>query len=670
MADRIALLLHMHQPDYRDPGSGVPRMPWVRLHASRGYLDVATAILETGARPTVNVVPSLLLQLEACAQGRHDRWLELSRKPAEELDEGERAFLRTRFVHGNPRLRRGSPRYEELQARIAELSTPGELRDLQVWSNLAWMGFTARREPLVRRLLAQDRDFSPADLEALLAFQCGLPARVLELWSRLPSLSCSPLCHPILPLLVDFRHARRCLRQLPEDLGPAGDFRWPQDALRQLVEGRAVCERILGRRPAGLWPSEGSVSPEVLELAARAGFSWVASDEEVLHRSLRDRESAPREGSAGIAGPWVRRGDEAGPRLLFRDHALSDRVGFLYQDWDGRAAAADLLAGARERWGPGPGAVPVILDGENPWEAYPDAGEAFLYSLFRSGRVASLDELAQAPAIGCVQRLHTGSWIDADFRIWAGDPEDRHAWGLLAKARQAWEEAGRPEAAWPHLANAESSDWTWWFGPEHHSEVAELFDALFRAHLAAAWTAMGRRVPEELALPIQQSLAEGQRLRPARAGRPPITGRPAPAEWAGAAIIPAPRQGSMARGRSWLHGGLVLVDEETLSLSLGVPAGSAPLWLLVEGQAPRALQASQPPDLLVLRGRGLVQAQLRRPPGPLRLAFASGDGLRHPAEGWFQVEAETLASDPLAAESQASAAVASGSVPPSDRSTA
>ncbi len=649
MADRIALLLHMHQPEYRDPESGRPTMPWVRLHASRGYTDVAALALETGATPTINVVPSLLLQLEAYREGGTDRWEELSRRPAEELFPEEVAFLRRYFVTGNPTMRAGSPRYLELAARAATptepltepligpltepLTEPQDLRDLQVWSNLAWMGVIGRRDPLVQELRARDRDFSHEELIALMDLQRRMVGEVLDLWSRLPSLSCSPLCHPILPLLVDFRHARRCLPQLPRDLGPASTFRWPQDALRQLVEGREVCQRLLGRAPQGLWPSEGSVSPEVLDLARQAGFSWVASDEGVLHRSERDRESR-------VDGPWVQAGDESGLRLVFRDHTLSDRVGFVYQRWDGEAAAADLLAGARERWGWGPGAVPVILDGENPWEAFPDAGEAFMGALFRSGRVCSVDQLVQQPAIGRVRRLHTGSWIDADFRIWAGDPQDRAAWGLLAQLRQAWKEAGCPEDAWRHLANAESSDWTWWFGPEHHSEVADLFDALFRAHLAAGWRALGGPVPEALARPVQSLAGDSLVLKQRGRGRPRLDGALHPADWARAASIPPPTQGSMSRGRSWLHGGAIVGDGHHLSLRLDLdPEAGAPT-LEREGQPPIALvptEHADPTEAFVRREGGLLLVRFPYPGGETRFALVSAEGERHPPQGWFQL---------------------------------
>lgn len=479
MAARIALLLHMHQPDYRGPlvggGVGEPRMPWVRLHACRGYLDVAEAIERHGVDATVNIAPSLLEQLRWYAEGGSDSWARLAATPAEELRPEEATFVRERFVCGHPAMHTVSPRYRALAARVGELGEVQELRDLQVWSNLAWMGAVARRRPEVADLLDQDRDFSQAQLEGLLALQHQLCGEVLERWRRLPSVSCSPQTHPILPLLVDFSHARRALPHLPDEV----DFRHPEDALRQLREGRETVARILGRRPDGLWPSEGSVSPEVLELVAEAGFTWLATDEGVLRESERD-------GPARLTGPWA-----CGPggrlRAVFRDRDLSDRIGFRYAGQLPRLAVEDLLAGAdavvaRE----GGHTVPVILDGENPWESFPDAGEGFLDALFSTGRVTGVEGLAREPAVGRVRRMHTGSWINADLAIWAGDEEDRAAWKELARVRRAWSEAGEPEAAWIHLAAAEGSDWFWWFGPEFDTPVADLFAGLFAARLEAA----------------------------------------------------------------------------------------------------------------------------------------------------------------------------------------
>ena len=94
-----------------------------------------------------------------------------------------------------------------------------------------------------------------------------------------------------------------------------------------------------GKTPEGLWPSEGSVSDEVFRLAAEAGFEWAATDSGVLDRTL-GRGS----GVDGLYRPyrWAREGREI--RVLFRDHFLSDLIGFVYSRMDAREAAQDFLS--------------------------------------------------------------------------------------------------------------------------------------------------------------------------------------------------------------------------------------------------------------------------------------------------------------------------------------
>ena len=488
----VAILWHMHQPDYRHPETGEPVMPWVRLHASRGYTDVPVLMAEHDARCTVNVVPSLLEQLQHYADGATDEWERLSLVPAEDLTGPQRQFIRKRFFHGNVRMRQVSPRYSQLEAD-ADAGAPltaADYRDIQVWSNLAWMGVVARRDPLVAAMRAQDRGFTHAQLLALMALQRRLVEGVLPLWRALPEVSCTPMYHPILPLLVDFSHARRSL-EIPDD--DMVDFAWPDDAARQLRDARESVAAHLGCRPVGLWPSEGAVSPEAMRLAREAGFEWFVTDQAQLERAERD-------GAPDIFRPWQVAG---GPVGLFRDQELSDRLSFVYSRWAGADAAADLLQRAAARLGDRTdGVVVLALDGENPWEVYPDAGEALMNALFSSGACVSAgDAAARAPA-GAVRRLHTGSWIGGNLAVWAGDASDRRAWRQVAAARAAWEAAGRPEAAWRHLAAAEGSDWFWWFGPEFHTDEHALFDALFRAHLRAAWQAMGQAPPSSLDAPI------------------------------------------------------------------------------------------------------------------------------------------------------------------------
>ena len=131
MSTPIAMLLHMHQPDYRHPKTQVPVMPWVRLHASRGYTDVAALLEETGASITVNVVPSLLDQLQHYGSGGTDAWEEHSRIPAESLTDAQRAFIQSKFFHGHPAMRQVSQRYQDLErAAVGAETTLRRMNDV------------------------------------------------------------------------------------------------------------------------------------------------------------------------------------------------------------------------------------------------------------------------------------------------------------------------------------------------------------------------------------------------------------------------------------------------------------------------------------------------------------------------------------------------------------
>lgn len=476
-----SFLFHMHQPDYRHPDTGEPSMPWVRLHATRGYRDVPVLIRECGARVTVNLVPSLLDQLDHYAAGGTDLHLRLARRPADTLTPPERAFILTHFFHGNPNIFRWFPAYGALRGAPTTADT---LRDVQVWSNLAWFGATALiAYPNLSELRRKGFGYTEEEKHAVLDIQTAIIHELPGLYRAVPDVTASPYYHPILPLLVDTEHARR---NLPNVVPPS--FRAPDDALLQLVRARARVASWTGHDVTGLWPSEGSVSPEVVELAAAAGFVWLATDEGILTRS--------EHADGDHHSPWTFADNDI--RVLFRDRALSDRIGFQYASWEGRAAAADLVA----RTGTRP--VLLALDGENPWEAFRDAGRDFLRALFSHPTRTCSDFAKDEPAR--ITHLHTGSWINADFNIWIGDAEDHAAWQALADARREWNLRGRPVEAHESLLKAEGSDWFWWYGPEFDTPFAADFDVLFRAHVTAAYRAMGAPVPGSLAHPIKHSL--------------------------------------------------------------------------------------------------------------------------------------------------------------------
>ncbi len=105
-------------------------------------------------------------------------------------------------------------------------------------------------------------------------------------------------------------------------------------------------EQKLGHAPIGLWPSEGSVSDDALALAAECGFTWAASDNGVLARTL-GRDAGPDL----TYRPYIWRQQDREIRLLFRDHYLSDLIGFSYQRMGAADAAEHFLGQIRQNAG-------------------------------------------------------------------------------------------------------------------------------------------------------------------------------------------------------------------------------------------------------------------------------------------------------------------------------
>ncbi len=609
---RLALLWHMHQPLYRDAETGEYLMPWVRLHATRAYNDMAW-ILERHPRIrcTVNFVPVLLEQLDDYVAGRaRDRFLDLTLRPAADLAFEERqAVLRSFFMVDWEINVRPLPRYWELLhkrgrdvrhadlPRLAQSFSDQELTDLQVLFNLAWMGFGAHAdEPAVRALREKGRDFTRGDADALVAAQRRILAGIVPRWRALAErgqveLSSTPYYHPILPLVCDTDTSRRALPELP--LPPR--YAWPADARWQVRAARESHLRWFGRPPRGMWPAEGSVSPEALEVLASEGISWAASDEGVLLRSLPDGASRLR----SLYRPWrVAAGEGGEMSMLFRDRPLSDLIGFTYAKVAAEHAASDFTAHLRavgDAWAAdrqsGPATVGVFLDGENAWEHYPASGHDFLERIHAALEASAeietvtLSEATADPPGPAVPRIHSGSWIESSYRIWIGHAEDRQAWAALGRAREQVEAAARLgqveperlERAKRHLYAAEGSDWYWWYGEDFSTELAAEFDGLFRGNVIRASALVGVPPPAEALAPIKRAgeigaaAIEAKPLRePTLLLTPVLDGRETDYfEWQGSGLYrPGQHRGSMyggAQGFNVLRYGF---DLEALHLRL------------------------------------------------------------------------------------------------------
>jgi alpha-amylase/alpha-mannosidase (GH57 family) len=575
---QVAFLWHMHQPYYEDLVTHEHILPWVRLHALKDYYGMVALLREfPGVRMTFNLVPSLLVQLEAFAANRaNDCFLEIGLKPATDLTQDDVVFALQNFFHAHrPRMIDVYPRYAELLAkRGSQLATTEEaiiaarrfsredLRDLQVWSKLAWLDpFYLDDDERVRRLLAKQRYYSEEDKHILRAVELELLNAVIPEYRAAAErgqieISTSPFYHPILPLLCDTDIYKRTH---PDSRMPRHRFRRPEDAFEQLTRAVACHLRLFGAAPTGLWPSEGSVSDDMVPLVARAGFRWMATDELILARTLGTSFGRDPRGQVDqperLYTPYVVQVGGARISCVFRDHALSDLIGFNYAGWSPEVAADDFVARLQEagrRYSAktgGEATIPIILDGENAWEHFEGGGRPFLRALY--SRLSEHPELRTVTIKNAclsggpeLSSIFPGSWIDANFYIWIGHTDDHKAWGQLADARTALDEAvgGDPGAlaqAREELFVAEGSDWCWWYGDDHSSEHDLEFDELYRRHLRNVYRLLGRSIPDELFVSnISTVTTPSAELAPTGLISPVIDGEETSYfEWLGAGIL-------------------------------------------------------------------------------------------------------------------------------------
>ena len=602
---RVAILWHQHQPFYKDLVSGDYRLPWVRLHALKDYYGMVKLLDEfPDVHQTINLVPSLIWQIQDYVSGNaSDPFLKVAAKPAEELTELERRFALEYLFQANAiHLIGRYPRYNELWQRYEasghnpqkalEYFQTQDFADLQILSQLAWFDEFYLTKPEVAELVRKGRGYTRRDQEEMLKWQreilsCVLPAHAEAAKKGSIELSTSPYYHPILPLICDTNQGGVSVPGLPL---PQARFRHPEDAREQLKRGLDMHEQVFGVRPVGVWPSEGSVSEEALAIAAELGVKWMATDEGLLGRTIGVHFERPQESrlkaeqAPKLYTPYLYSKGKTEMRVVFRDHTLSDLIGFVYSGMPARQAAEHFIRSIKESAKPvlekgRDVLVPIILDGENAWEFYPQSGREFLRRVYDAlQRDPSLQAVTMSEAMEAhhdpprLDALVPGSWINANFNVWIGAPEDNKAWDYLNDAREFYARVApkadpeKAKLAFEELLIAEGSDWNWWYGPEHHSANDRDFDELYRKHLSNVYQLLGAEVPLYLAQPIALTHVRPNFAPQSAYIHPRVgTGVIRYFDWLGAAMYNADRYSGSMHGKQFVLDAVYAgIDEENL----------------------------------------------------------------------------------------------------------
>ena len=546
----LNLIWHQHQPLYYKNDDDVYTRPWVRVHATKDYYDMAS-ILEQyhEVKLTFNITPVLIKQLEDYSKnGAIDLYWEYTLIPAEELSDSQKEFILTRFFDVNwdniiarfPRYqelldKRGGSSKEEILAAI-ETFTEGDLRDLQIWFNLAWFDPDFLAIDPLKTLVDKQRNFSEEDKKVLFDEALRIIGDVIPVHKQLQDngqieVITTPYAHPILPLIIDSTQA--AVGNPTTDLPTK--FSFPQDALVHLEKSVEIYETQYGRSPRGLWPGEGSVAQMMVPFVIKSGYQWMATGEPVLAKSLginsftRDAKETVKEADLLYRPYYVKNQDGDKLAVFFRDGNLSDKIGFTYSGISGEGAAKDLmdrLENIREQLSnegaQGPHIVSIVVDGENAWEYYENDGKAFFHALYQAlsesktiKTITPSEYLEKFPEQREIEDLFPGAWFSPNYDTWIGEVEENQAWEYLrktreilakydvSKVRKASEEA--IVLAQDYMYLAEGSDWFWWYGSDQDSGQDDYFDQGFRALLRNVFLALGEPVPTFVEIPIIQS---------------------------------------------------------------------------------------------------------------------------------------------------------------------
>jgi alpha-amylase/alpha-mannosidase (GH57 family) len=554
MSDKLKLVIcwHMHQPWYRESIDGDFHLPWVYLHALKDYTDMASHLESHPAMQcVVNFTPVLLEQIDEYAQ-QCRQWLDhgeqfsdsllayLSGSRAIPADNKSRVDIIRACLRANPsQMIDPYPKFRQLLDMVSPPEDRNHINktlvtylddtffhDLLIWYHIAWMGYSVKHHSFVQGLINKGRHYDEEDRRQLISLFEDIFSKLIGRYRKLADrgqveLAMTPYAHPIMPLLIDFNSMKDALPDAPM---PTHE-RYPDGMNRarwHMQYGIEVFEKYFGRRPQGIWLSEGSVSHDAIKLLDEFDIKWTASGEGVWHNSARKSgfDLEKPETRKHLFGCNTIEGAHA--RVFFRDDGLSDLIGFEYQSWDNIDAASDFInhIGNISKFLTDDESddyvVSVILDGENAWEYYPDNGYHFLNALYKelsgheSIKVQTFAEASDSCPVASLPEVAAGSWVYGSFSTWIGEKDKNRGWDLLVEAKQVYDEHidslsdDDRHLATLQLAVCEGSDWFWWFGDYNPADSVKDFDQLFRRQLQRLYHLLKQDIPESLLVPISK----------------------------------------------------------------------------------------------------------------------------------------------------------------------
>lgn len=559
----VAIIWHMHQPNYQTQPNGIRLMPWSRLHAIKDYLDMLI-ILDKFPKIKLNfsISPDLLDVIDDYAnKDGHDIHSKLTITPVNELTNDDKLYILNYFFDANyENIISKNKRYNELylkrytggEVSINDFSDQ-DYADIMALFNIVWFDPTWKKVyPELKKLEEKGRDYTIEDRIQIIDLNRRIMKQIIPTFKKYQEdgkieILAGSYNHSILPILIKSKDLKVPSLKYPL---PSLDANFEEDADEQIALGIQKIEDVFGKRPKGFWPSEHFISQRTLDLIATHGIEWVVTDESVLSNTIK--KEFIRDFRGCYEDPYdvcslyqyqTRQDNDL--NLLFRNSIMASLIGFEYAHRDSILSANDLfdrIKTIHDKLKNSPDEkhiLTIAMDGENSWEAYPEDGAIFLervYDLISNDKDVSTVLVSDyikknKSSEKSLKKVTTGSWLNQEFQLWIAEPTKNLAWEYLAETKNVLSDAIKAKkltqeqinAAKREIYIAESSDWFWWYGEPNNSDQDNIFDFLFREHLKNVYNIINKPIPEKFEMPLVSLM--GKPLRnPRRQITPNING--------------------------------------------------------------------------------------------------------------------------------------------------
>jgi alpha-amylase/alpha-mannosidase (GH57 family) len=561
----IAIVWTYNQPYLKDrQGNFV--LPSIRQYLQRDYIDmIKIAQKYKDLKLTFNITPFLFEQAAdyVYSEAQDYTWL-LSKKATAALSLQEKEFILRHFFKGDDSvIIRPYPRYAELYARkvrsiqsaenLASAFSDAEIRDLQVWHNLAWIGTESQKDKFVMKLIKKGRNFTEKDKDELLLYIRGLHQSMFDLYyssfqSNNIELSTTAFYNPILPLALDNHSAKS---SDSESYLPMRRFAAADLMMEQILQARKFNKKIFEQTSFGIQSPEAAIDKKTLDLYAKARFEWTVLEKHHIALSMKDEEMLfPYEYSSN---------NQHFINCFVNFSDLTERFSTSYPKMKAKDAVDDFISQlerlqeiAEKTHQDREGIVVLSLSGDTLWDLYEQSGTEFLHLLYSA--LEKHKKLQSSTPSNYLKNHPTKAMINTiieespsiDYSPWIGSAAANRAWDKLSETYSFYtkiEDEG--ELSEESLREAKlciqkalNANWFKWYSNKE-SQWDSYYDDLFRSLLIECYERLYEKPPKSLFYNLKHA---NEDLKPIEALSkliyPEIDGENTSSdEWQGAAVF-------------------------------------------------------------------------------------------------------------------------------------